>query len=90
MKRTRLIVSGRVQGVGFRWAAQKAARQLGVQGYVRNLPNGDVEIVAEGDNTAVDRMITWARKGPAWSRVDNLQLDDLPGPAEYAEFGVRN
>ncbi len=89
MKRLHLIVSGRVQGVGFRWAAQKAARQLGVNGYVRNLPNGDVEIVAEGDETAVDRMIAWARKGPSWSRVDNLQLDDLPGPPEHAEFGVR-
>ncbi len=89
MKRLRLIVSGRVQGVGFRWASQKAARQLGVHGYVRNLPNGDVEIVAEGDDSAVTNMITWARKGPTWSRVDNLQLHDLPGPAEYAEFGVR-
>ena len=90
MKRLRLIVSGRVQGVGFRWAAQKAARQLGVYGYVRNLPNGDVEIVAEGDDTAVDRMTTWVRKGPTWSRVDNLQLHDLPGPAEYAAVGVRH
>ena len=89
MKRLRLIVSGRVQGVGFRWAAQNIARQLGVHGYVRNLPNGDVEIVVEGDDSAVDNMITWARKGPAWSRVAHLQLHDLPGPAEHDEFEVR-
>ena len=88
MKRLRIIVSGRVQGVGFRWATQKTARQLGVNGYVRNLPNGDVEIVVEGDDTAIDRMISWARKGPAWARVDNLKMDEIAGPAEYTEFGV--
>ena len=88
MKRLHIIVSGRVQGVGFRWATQKTARQLDVNGYVRNLPNGDVEIVVEGDEVAVDRMISWARHGPAFARVDSLKMDDLPGAAEYTEFGV--
>ncbi|MEE9464985.1 MAG: acylphosphatase [Candidatus Neomarinimicrobiota bacterium] len=88
MKRLRIIVSGRVQGVGFRWATQKTAQQLGVNGYVRNLPSGDVEIVIEGDEVSVERMISWARQGPAFARVDNLKMDEIPGPAEYTGFRV--
>jgi len=88
MKRLRIIVSGRVQAVGFRWATQKTARQLGINGYVRNLPNGDVEIVIEGDDIAIDRMLSWARQGPAFARVDKFKMDEIPGPAEYTGFGV--
>ena len=89
MKKVRIIVSGRVQGVGFRWSARRQAMELDVNGYVRNLPNGDVEIVAEGDDAGVDRLMHWAREGPAWARIDDMTVNVLPYEAEFRDFGVR-
>jgi len=60
----RLVVSGRVQGVGFRWWTQNTARALGVAGSVRNLPDGTVEILAQGDPDAVRRLLRFATEQP--------------------------
>ncbi|MBA17550.1 MAG: acylphosphatase [Sphingomonas sp.] len=71
-----LFVSGRVQGVFFRDWTVATARQLGLVGWVRNLSDGRVEIVAQGDQTAVERLIAQCRQGPENARVDKLDVSD--------------
>ncbi len=71
----RFVVSGRVQGVGFRFFARDAARREGLSGTVRNLDDGDVEVVADGDEDAIKRFEIALRQGPIGARVDNVQID---------------
>ena len=89
MKKVRAVVTGRVQGVWFRAATRDKAKQLGVNGYVRNLASGTVEFVAEGDDSEVDRFIQWARQGPPLARVDDVEVEILQYDAEYNDFRVR-
>ena len=86
--RRRLVVRGAVQGVGFRWACTEEADRLGVRGWVRNLPDRSVEIVAEGDVGPVERLVAWARVGPAYARVVGVELRD-EAPEGLTEFSVR-
>jgi acylphosphatase len=72
--RMRIIVDGRVQGVFFRNATRRTANALGVVGWVRNLPDGRVEAVFEGDAMAVESAIAWARHGPEHALVTSLQI----------------
>lgn len=76
MTARRALVVGRVQGVGFRYYAARAARELGVCGWVRNLPDGSVETLAEGDAAAVERYLDRLRRGPTASRVDRVAVED--------------
>ncbi len=69
MSACRLIVRGRVQGVGYRYFALQAARELNVGGFARNLPDGSVEVLAEGDETALIAFETRLREGPSFARV---------------------
>ena len=69
-------VSGRVQGVAFRWEAQRAAEKLGVTGWVRNEPDGSVTAHVEGEPDAVDDMVGWLRSGPPAARVSNVAVRD--------------
>ena len=69
-------VSGRVQGVAFRWEAQHAAQQLGVTGWVRNQPDGSVTAHVEGEPDAVNDMLVWLRAGPPAARVTNVAVRD--------------
>jgi len=85
-----IIVRGSVQGVGFRMYAQLEARRLGLHGYVRNLPSGDVEIIAEGKSEAVERMIEWARHGPPSARVEECVVDNQEPTGEYSDFDIRH
>jgi acylphosphatase len=73
---THAIVSGRVQGVWFRASTQRQARKLGVRGWVRNLPDGTVELHAEGDAEAVEGLLRWAHGGPPTARVDRVEASD--------------
>ena len=74
---TRFLVSGMVQGVGFRWFVARHARALGLSGYARNLPDGSVEVVAEGgDEAALARLEERLRAGPAHARVEGVERDD--------------
>lgn len=75
MKRLRAVVSGRVQGVGFRASAQQVADRLGLAGWVRNLADGRVELEAEGPPDILEQLLSWLRKGPSLSRVDQVQVD---------------
>lgn len=87
MTARRAVVSGRVQGVGFRFFAERAARELGVRGWVRNLPDGSVETVAEGDDNAVSRYLARLEEGPRASRVDTVSVDEL-APQGFPAFEI--
>jgi acylphosphatase len=86
---THILVRGLVQGVGFRFATQRAARAIGIRGYVRNLPNGDVEIVAQGEPEAVERLIDWARHGPAGARVEQVTVQTRAPTSVLSGFEIR-
>lgn len=70
-----LRIRGRVQGVGYRYFTHEAAMQLGLRGYVRNLWNGDVEVVVEGPRALIDRLIQMLWEGPSMARVDDISID---------------
>ena len=74
MKHIKAIASGKVQGVAFRMYAQTQAKQLGLKGYVRNLSNGNVEIVAVGAADKVDAFIDWAKSGSPAAIIDKLDV----------------
>jgi acylphosphatase len=86
--RRRVIVSGRVQGVWFRESCRDAAAGGGVNGWVRNLADGTVEVVVEGPEAAVDRMVEWCREGPPRARVDSVDVHAEP-PVGESGFRVR-
>ena len=75
----RLVISGRVQGVGFRFAMVAEAERLGVTGWVRNRRDGSVEAVVDGDAASVAALIQWARQGPPGARVTSLAIDEAEG-----------
>ena len=88
MTSVRLIVRGRVQGVGFRWATVEQGRRLGLDGWARNLPDGNVEVVAAGPAEIVERFVAWCGQGPPNARV--ATVDRAPGPdAVPRGFDVR-
>jgi acylphosphatase len=88
-RRVHLTVSGRVQGVSFRAYTERTARSLGLTGWVRNLPSGEVEIVAEGASAAIDRLVEWARVGPSLAHVDSVEVEVQPAIAEFSDFRIR-
>ena len=81
------LVSGRVQGVFYRATCQRQARELGVSGYARNLPDGRVEVLACGESSAVREFIDWLWEGSAASRVEAVQVSDAPQHAERPPQG---
>ncbi len=90
MKKIRAIVSGKVQGVGFRLSTLQTARQIGVRGYVRNLKNGNVEIVALEKADKVDALLQWAEIGPPTALVDNLEVEVIADDGEeFSGFEIR-
>lgn len=88
-KRVHGFISGHVQGVFFRVSMQEQAERLGVVGWVRNLPDGRVEFVAEGSPEAVDRLVQWAHRGPPGARVTRVELTEEPPTGEERWFEVR-
>ena len=84
----RVLVEGRVQGVGFRWFVQEAALDLRVGGWVRNLRDGRVELVAEGEDAAVRALVERVRRGPGFARVDRLEEREH-APEGRVDFEVR-
>lgn len=85
----RFIVSGRVQGVGFRYFAQDAARREGINGYVTNQDDGTVEAVAEGESEAIERFERALRRGPSKSRVEQVMVDDIEPAQGNSGFIIR-
>lgn len=84
----RFVIGGRVQGVGFRWFTVEQARAEGLSGFVRNLPDGSVEAVAEGDADSVERFERALRRGPRGARVKDVDAESTE-PAGYHGFAVR-
>jgi acylphosphatase len=72
--RRRVIISGRVQGVGFRYSCRRVAEGQGVSGWARNLADGRVEVCFEGDAGAVERLVDWCRRGPSHADVDDVDV----------------
>ena len=85
----RYVLSGRVQGVGFRYFATTAAGREGVHGWVRNLPDGTVEVQLAGDAASVDRVEASLRRGPAGARVDAVTVEDVPPTNRATGFSIR-
>jgi acylphosphatase len=83
------IVTGRVQGVYYRASVQREARTRGLCGWVRNLPSGDVEFLAQGEGADVDALVAWARTGPPHARVDSLQVREIDTRDDLAGFEIR-
>jgi acylphosphatase len=87
--RLHLIVSGRVQGVGFRFSAYDEAKDLAVAGWVRNLASGEVEIVAEGARENLQILAAWAHLGPPSAHVTTVREDWSDYIGEFTEFRIR-
>lgn len=79
-----LLITGRVQGVGFRWSMCEAALEHGARGWVRNRFDGRVEAVVDGDDAAIAAMLRWAQHGPRLARVDHVETR----PATAAEVAL--
>lgn len=86
--RRRVVVSGRVQGVAFRYYARDAAKEAGVRGWVRNLPDGRVEAVLEGDSRTVHALVGWFHKGSPASRVDGVEVFEEDPTGEFSDFEI--
>ena len=84
----RLVIRGRVQGVGFRFHIRAEAMRLGLAGWVRNRSDGTVEALVQGEQAAVDRMIAWARRGPSSARVSDVEIQERT-PAALEDFATR-
>ena len=82
----RLVIRGRVQGVGYRASFYYAAKNAGVTGWVRNRRDGSVEAMVQGPLSAIDDVIEWARRGPELARVDNLVIEE--GSGTFSDFTV--
>jgi acylphosphatase len=86
--RVRVVVSGSVQAVFFRVATAERARELGVGGFVRNMPDGSVEAEFEGPPEAVEAAVAWCRSGPPTARVEHVAVEPRE-PAGQTEFRIR-
>jgi acylphosphatase len=78
MRRVKIIICGRVQGVGYRYFVQEKAIEMGIKGYVRNLPGGEVEIDAEGERSIMEIFILTCKEGPTLSQISDCMVHDIP------------
>ncbi|MCL6611882.1 MAG: acylphosphatase [Peptococcaceae bacterium] len=88
MQRKHLFISGRVQGVCFRAHAREKAESLGIRGWVRNLPDGRVEAVIEGDDSSIREMLEWCRTGNPPARVDHVEVIDEEERGHFINFKI--
>lgn len=83
MKRISILVSGKVQGVFYRASTEKKAKEIGVMGFVRNEPNGNVYIEAQGTETQLEELIKWCKRGPERARVDEVMTEEISLKTEH-------
>lgn len=86
--RTHLVIRGRVQGVSYRASARDEALRLQLTGWVRNLPNGDVEAVAEGGVAQLQQFVAWCKSGPEEARVESVNEERGAATGEFSTFAV--
>ncbi|TPW70768.1 acylphosphatase [Schumannella sp. 10F1B-5-1] len=89
LTRIHAVVTGRVQGVGFRWATLETAERLGLAGWVRNRADGSVELEAQGSPAALDQLRAFLAEGPSWARVDGVAVEERAVREGDAGFTVR-
>jgi acylphosphatase len=82
-------ITGKVQGVGFRYFVQKRAADFNIAGWVKNLPDGSVAVMAQGDETDMDTFIDHLKTGPSMSRVSKVSLNRMPEPEQFYDFRVK-
>lgn len=87
-KRWKLIISGRVQGVSYRASAKAQANKLNILGYTKNLPDGNVEIIAEGREDQLDELLSWCRTGPPEAAVSSIDVEKQEATGEFTGFGI--
>jgi acylphosphatase len=85
----KIIVSGQVQGVGYRAFAQAAAQRLDLRGFCRNLPDGRVEVLVEGPPDRVHELVEALRRGPLRARVEHLEITPVPNAGHATDFEIR-
>lgn len=90
MQRWTLFISGRVQGVFYRQSTLEKARQLELSGYARNLHDGRVEVVAEGEKNQLQQLLDWCWEGPDNARVDGIELVPDAATQEYENFTIHH
>lgn len=86
----KVLIGGFVQGVGFRYFIYRHAARLGLVGFTRNLPHGEVEIELEGERTLIEALLKQARTGPMMARVDSFRIDWRDFQAKYTHFEIRH
>jgi acylphosphatase len=84
-----VVIHGLVQGVNFRAGTRREAERLGVRGWVRNLPDGSVQAVIEGEKKMVEQLLGWCHKGPPGARVTKVDISWNPYSGEYKAFDIR-
>jgi len=89
IKRLHLIISGQVQGVSFRFYAQQKAQKLNLRGFTRNLDDGGVEIVAEGEEDSLKFFLDWCRQGPPFAQIDKVEAKWSESTGEFKTFAIR-
>jgi len=77
IKRYKIVVKGKVQGVGYRFSCMEAAYKYGVKGFVKNNADGTVTVEAEGEKDALQSFISWCKKGPLWARVKDTEVEEI-------------
>lgn len=87
--RVNIFVSGRVQGVFFRLETRRIAEELGITGWVKNLPDGRVEILAEGEKEKLEKLVEWVKRGPVFAKVDNLEVEWQEYRDEFNSFEIK-
>lgn len=88
LRRAHIYVSGRVQGVFFRATVESIAKQFRLKGYVKNLPDGRVEIVAEGEKQALEHLINWARRGTRLAKIEEVEATWQEPTGEFGDFHI--
>ncbi len=83
------IISGRVQGVGYRYSARNTASQLNLVGWVKNRMDGKVEMIAEGDKIILEQLLTWLKQGPRFADVTNIEVTQQSATGEFTDFSIR-
>ena len=89
-ERLRVLIHGRVQGVGFRYSTARKAQGLGLTGWVRNLCTGSVEALFEGPRNTLEEMLCWCKHGPMIAKVKETEVNWERGAAEHSSFEVRS
>lgn len=88
LRRVHLWIRGYVQGVNFRYYTRQQAQRLGLNGWVRNLPDGRVEVLAEGEEEALQALIAWCQRGPSLAEVEGVEVQWEPYRGDLSRFGI--